>query len=156
MASKKERKNAQDIEIVLEMMKFYQEEFIYRHKHYWDLIIKFFILFVVVTTLPIISGVLGVELKEVSQKHLVFFPIIGILIAILGRHIVLMEVKFMASANKSKYRINQKLLSNEYQYEWFDKENLNSKKKRFSFKLPNIIFVFELLIAGCVVLMIYM
>ena len=156
MAVKKEVQDEKKMEIALEMMKFYQEEFMYRHKHYWDLIIKFFSLFVVVSTLPIISGVLGVELNEISRKHLIFFPIIGMLIAILGRHVVLMEVKFMASANKSKYRINQKLLPDKYQYEWFDKENLNSKKKRFSFKLPNIIFVFELLIAGCVVLMIYM
>ena len=156
MADKKDAQKEKKMDVALEMMKFYQEEFMYRHKHYWDLIIKFFSLFVLVTTLPIISGVLGVALKEISQKHLVFFPIIGVLIAALGRHVVMMEVKFMASANKSKYRINQKLIPAEYQYEWFDKTNLNSKKKRFSFQLPNIIFIFELLIAGCVVLMIYM
>lgn len=155
MAAKKEQKHESDHELTLEMIKFYQEEFMYRHKHYWDLIIKFFVLFVVVTTLPIISGVLGVELKEVTQKYLVCFPIIGVMIAVFGRHVIMKEVKFMASANNTKYRIIQKLLPEKYQYEYFDKKNLNSKKKKFSFQLPNLMLIFEFLIAGCVILMIY-
>ena len=42
MAVKKEVQDEKKMEIALEMMKFYQEEFMYRHKHYWDLIIRFF------------------------------------------------------------------------------------------------------------------
>lgn len=152
----KELKVDKEIDITLEMMKYYQEEFMYRHKHYWDLVVKFFVLFVVVSTLPIISGILGVELKELSQKNLICFPLIGVIIAIFSRYILLGEVKRLAAVNKAKYRINRELLPTEYQYEFFDKKNKNEEKKRFSFQLPNIMFVFELLIAGCVALMIYM
>ena len=62
----------------------------------------------------------------------------------------------MGAANKAKYRINEKYLPPKYQYEFFDKENLNSDKKRFSAVFPNVMFIFELLIAGCVVLMMYL
>ena len=156
MAVKKEVQDEKKIEIALEMMKFYQEEFMYRHKHFWDLTVKFFVLFVVVSTLPIISGVLGVEVKDVSTENLIFFPLMGLIIAFLGRYILLKEVKFMGAANKAKYRINEEYLPPKYQYEFFDKENLNSDKKRFSSVFPNVMFIFELLIAGCVVLMMYL
>ena len=139
----------------LEMMKYYQDEFMYRHKLFWDLLIKFFVLFIVVSTLPIMSGVLGAKLSEIPQRYLIIFPIVGILISLFSRYILLEESRRLTSVNDTKKSINQKCFIPKYQYIECAKKGNKTTNKKLSSRLPNIMFFLELVIAGCVILIIY-
>lgn len=99
----------------LEMLKFFQEEFIYRHKRYWDLLMKSFLLTIVVTVIPIFSSIFDIQMKELPLIDLLFFPLLGIFIAFLSYRLLDAETNRMNAVNQKKYEVNLRM-NQEYQY----------------------------------------
>ena len=146
----------------LEMLKYFQSEFEYRHKHFWEILIKFFILSIGVTILPIASGVFGFDLNEIPRRLLICLPILGIAISFLSNFVLWDEMKKIVAVNKAKYRINSQLLDPKYHYEFYNKDvakpssdsgrnAIGSKRKWLSFRLIIIVSVLEILIAVYVI-----
>lgn len=131
----------------IEMMKFFQQEFMFRHNHYWNILIKFFLMTVVVTVLPITSDIFGVSLKTAptDSRYLLFFPALGLIIAILSLVLLLAEAKRMTAVNRAKYRINGENMDKKYQY-----ININGKmhmpKRWLVGKIAWVFFGVEVLI----------
>ncbi len=140
-----------DISNTIEMLNYYQNEFMYRHTHYWHITIKLFLLTIVVSLLPLSTTILGIELKDISNKNILLcFPILGFIISLLSFLIIREESKRMNAVNKAKYRINRTLPS-KYQYEFY--ENKQSKKWMARI-VSQSCFIAEILIIACITLFI--
>lgn len=142
----------------LEMMKFFQEEFMFRHKHYWDILIKFFMLTVIISILPIASQVFGIELNTIPQRYLLCFPALGLIVSVLSLIVLLSEAKKMSSANSAKYYINKHCMDPKYHYKFYNDEigtGSSNKKRWLSFLMPWFVFCLELLIISgiCIVIL---
>ena len=146
----------------LKMLNFFQNEFYYRHKHYWSLVIKSFTFVLFVTTLPITTGVLGISVAKMPKWILYCFPVLGMIISSLSAYILCGEARRMSTVSKAKYRINRDLMDQKYQYEFFDptaRKSSNQKKysKWLVYKMVYIILFIEILIAsGIWILITYM
>ena len=80
--------NRDKFEQDLKMLEYFQSEFEYRHQHYWRILERFFILFMVVATLPILKGLLGIEILGEFNRHVVVFQIAALAIAVIGAAII--------------------------------------------------------------------
>ena len=104
-----EKKEQSTFEKDLAMLKFFQEEFLYRHKHYWDVLMKTFLVAVVVTVLPIVSEVLGVKLDDLPRQYLFFFPALGAAISLLSYDLLRRESDRLNRVGGFKNDLLQKL-----------------------------------------------
>lgn len=102
-------KDEQEFYKDLEMLKYFQDEYKFRHAHFWGLAIKLLIMETIILFLPITSSVLGIELKEIRQKEALLFPIFGVFIAILTFKILHKEAKNINAVGTVKYRINKEM-----------------------------------------------
>ena len=105
----------------LAMLNYFQEEFMFRQKHYWDILIKLFALSIIVTILPITSEVFGISLISIHQRFLLIFPAIGLIISLCSLFLLLGEAKRIRAVNDAKYRINRQYMDEKYQYMFFNK-----------------------------------
>lgn len=64
-------------ENTLKMLDYFQNEWLYRHKHFWDISIKLFLFNLVFTMLPFISEAFGITFR-LNQFPMLTFPIFGI------------------------------------------------------------------------------
>lgn len=144
------------------VLNFFQDEFYYRHKHYWSLLIKSFTFVLLITTLPITTGVLGFSVLEMPKWILCCFPILGIIISSLSTYVLCGEARRMNAVNNAKYRINKYLMDKKYQYEFFDLDTKKSSDQKnhskwLAYKMVYIILLVEILIAvGIWILIAYM
>lgn len=111
-----EKKEQSTFEKDLAMLKFFQEEFLYRHKHYWDVLMKTFLVAVVVTVLPIVSEVLGVKLDDLPRQYLFFFPALGAAISLLSYDLLRRESDRLNRVGGFKNDLLQKL-EERYRYQ---------------------------------------
>ena len=137
----------------IQMLQYFQDEFMYRHKHFWQLLTKLFILTIVVTIAPITTQVAGVIFNDSIKSFSLCFPVLGLILASLGFHILQSEAKRMHAVNDAKKRINKKI-GKRYRYETFDKSaqkdttlKNTGKHNLLAFQLPVLIFVTEFIIA---------
>lgn len=139
----------------IEMLNYFQNEFMYRHTHYWNILIKFFLLTIIITILPVTSEVLGVVLDNIPQKSLLIFPALGLIVAIFSSFILLDEAKKLQAVNEAKYRINRQNMAKKYHYAHYNdkvgknitsREKENERKKWLSFRMIWIMLGTELLI----------
>lgn len=131
----------------LEMLRFFQEEFFYRHKRYWDLLMKTFVLSVVVSVLPIFSSIFDIQMKELPVPTLIFFPVVGICIAALSYVLLSSEARRMNAVNGKKYQLNHRL-GEEY---WYIDFTGGKKKKSIANFTIKIVVGLEILIAVAVI-----
>ena len=59
-----------------QMLNYYQEEFLYRHKHFWNVLTKSVILISTITTIPITSEFLGIVVNDMVKDYMFVFPIL--------------------------------------------------------------------------------
>ena len=111
-----EKKEQSTFEKDLAMLKFFQEEFIYRHKHYWDVLMKTFLVAVVITVLPIVSEVLGVKLDDLPRQYLFFFPGLGTAISVLSYDLLRRESDRLNQVSQAKRELSQKM-EERYRYQ---------------------------------------
>lgn len=133
----------------IEMMRYFQDEFMFRHRHYWDILIKFFTLTVIISILPIASQIFGIELNAIPHRYLLCFPTLGFIISVISLIIQLGESKKMSSANEAKYYINKHHMDPKYRYKFYDDvigTKDTNKNRWLSFMLPWIVFSVEILI----------
>lgn len=133
----------------IEMMRYFQDEFMFRHKHYWDILIKFFTLTVIISILPIASQVFGIELNTIPHRYLLCFPTLGLIVSVISLIIQLGEANKMRSANEAKYYINKHHMDPKYRYKFYDDvigTKDTKKSKWLSFRLPWLVFSVEILI----------
>lgn len=143
----------------LAMMQYFQEEFMYRQTHYWNILIKSFLLVISVSILPVASQVFGIEIKTIPIKTIRFFPLMGIGFALLGLFALLKEAEKIQSANVAKYRINRQYMRKRYHYEYYNdnvgqSENETKKRKWMSYIVPFVVLAVELMIIACVFIII--
>ncbi len=129
----------------LEMLKYFQDEFQYRHKHFWDIAIKLFILDIIVLLLPVSTEILGINLILIKSEYIAFFSLFGVLIAVLTYCILTDEAKKISAVNKAKYRINRQM-KEKYQYVNYV-GNMADKRKQLAFSLPKYILAVEIIMA---------
>lgn len=55
------------------MLQFFQDEFIYRHTHFWNILMKLFILDAIIVLLPLVSEIMGISLKAIDHHFLFIF-----------------------------------------------------------------------------------
>ncbi len=134
------------------MLEYFQNEFMYRHTHYWNLLIKIFILTIIVAILPLTSEALGIAVIELAVNQMLIFPMISLVIAIYGFIVLLDEAKKMRAVNNAKYRIN-KQMDEKHQYDLYNpnvgkKEGVEKKDKKnwLVYKITYMAFIVELLI----------
>lgn len=133
----------------LEMMRYFQDEFMFRHKHYWDILVKFFTLTVIISILPIASQVFGIALNTIPHRYLLCFPALGLIVSVTSLIILLSEAKKMSSANDAKYNINKHCMDPKYHYKFYDNvigTEKSNKKRWLSFLMPWLVFFLEILI----------
>ena len=137
----------------IQMLNYFQNEFLYRHTHYWSIAIKLFITTVVITILPLTTSVLGVEFNNITDKKLLLcFPALGLITALISFLILRNEAQRINAVNRAKYRINKKCLPSKYQYIYYEKKD---PKKWQTFVISNCILIAELLIIACSALFIW-
>ena len=147
-------KYSETFEDDLEMLRYFQEEFMFRQSHYWNILFKFFVLTIVVAILPIAGEVFGISLNSIQQKYLIFFPILACLIASFSLIILLDEARKVQAVNEAKYRINRMNMDSRYHYEYYNDQvgkGMNKSKKRrwLAFKMPWFTFALEIIIIVC-------
>ncbi len=137
-------------DMTLEMMKYYQDEFEYRHKHYWVILIKLFLLYIIITALPLLSEAMGFSLSDVGKTHLFLFPIFGFFIACLTFLILSDEAKKIGAVNQAKYEINR-LLPPVYRYRDYVTDK-SDPKYQLARHLVLMVFCTELLMNLAVII----
>lgn len=144
----------------IEMLKYFQDEFKYRHTHFWNILIKFFMLSVTIAVLPMTSSIFGIELNDMARKMTFVFPFVAVGIAFLGRYILNGEAKRLYTVQEAKYRVSRGL-EEQYQYYFWNNRLGNAKELTeqdiqeggwLVFKIARIAFSVELAIAVMVVL----
>ena len=144
----------------LEMLKYFQDEFSLRHKHFWDIAIKIFTLVVIICLLPFVSEVSGIKLIDTAKLYSLCFPVIAFLVACVGQLILSDESRRLRAVNTAKYRLNRQYMIERYHYDYYndnvgqkrtnkavDPQIIEQQEKRWlSTTLPVKIFVVELFI----------
>lgn len=128
----------------IKMLTYFHDEFMYRHKHYWDTLIKLFLLTVVISILPITTQIFGIELSHLPRLILFCFPALGLIVSVFSLVILHQEAKRMSAVNTAKYRIN-KQMDPLYHYDYFDKDE-KKKSTPLSLQMPVVVFLFEFII----------
>lgn len=167
MENKREQENTQSdtFDRDFQMLTYFQNEYEYRHKNYWDILIKLFILTTVVTILPVISGIFGLEITYMPRGLLFCFPMLGLVISVLNVVILYDKAKKFNAIGRVKHRINLKMEEPLYHYEFFNKDYVKSllsdndeeskKEKKINFlsyKMIWFVFSVEVAIVVCVVI----
>ena len=143
--------NINEIQQDFEALKYFQDEFQYRHKHFWNVMIKLFVLDVVILLFPFSTEILGISLAPIKSEYIICFPLFGALIAILTFIILNDEAKKISSVNKAKYRINRGM-PEKYHYENYV-GNMDDKRKQLTFSLTKIVLIVEL--AMVIIVLVY-
>ena len=148
----KDKKNKK-FEKDLLMLQYFQEEFQYRHKHFWNILILLFVLCVVIIILPIAPEVMGIKIQELSNIQKLLFPVLGMVVAGLSFVILKDEAKKIGAVNEAKYRINSKM-AEEYRYVNYVGD-MADKKKKLSLSLPVYVLIAELLLCLLVLFVVW-
>lgn len=145
--------NQEQFNQTMELMKYYQDEFKMRQKHFWDLLIKLFTLDTVVSLMPFVKAIAGIQLADSLSHALYIFPIVGILIAAFSGLLLNAEARRLSAVNQAKYRQNEEL-PERCRYRVFKELEKNgvkklseSKKSVMSRWLPWMVCGFELAIS---------
>lgn len=129
----------------LKMLNYFQNEFYYRHKHYWNLTIKACAFSMSVSTLPLTTGVFGFSTESLPVWLLYYFPAFGLIVALFSAYMLYGEAKRMTAVNDAKRRINA------HMEELYHYVSYQTKKKRpaeyIAFSMVAIIFFLELIVA---------
>lgn len=146
--SKKEEKSFDND---YKMLDYFQKEFMYRHKHFWNIAIKSFLLTITITIIPMVDEIFGISFNDFTNDFLLIFPAIGGIVAIVSSIILLYESERMKRVNDVKFRINKKM-NKKYQYVFHDK---NSSYNKVTLAKALIFFTleFELIVVTMVVFM---
>ena len=67
----------------LKMLQYLQNEFLYRHAHYWNFLIKSFLLTITITVFPLMSTIFGISLNTLWKYQYLIFPAVGAFSAII-------------------------------------------------------------------------
>lgn len=125
MIEESQTTNTNEFDRDVQMLKYFQDEFLYRHKHFWNILVKSFLLTVTVTIIPIIKEIFGIEFdNEAITKYLIVFPLLGLALAIGSFLLLIDESRKLRNVNNVKYQINQRM-DEKYQYIFY---NNNAKK----------------------------
>lgn len=136
-------KNSWDMDIA--MLNYFQNEWIYRHTHFWKIAIKLFLFNSIVTILPYVSTAFGVAI-HVDNFNPYLFPILGFIITFVTFYILNDESKKLTAVGQTKYRING-AMEEKYRYlNYTDKSetaplyNPASKNNKKVFRNKKLIF----------------
>lgn len=143
----------------IEMIKYFQEEFVYRHKHYWNIVFKVFTMVVITSLFPFASEISGIRLIETARLYSLCFPVIAFVVACLGKFVLDDEATKIKAVNNAKYAVN-KCMIKRFHYDFYNpdvgkistdqpttKEKVTTKEKRWlSINLTSKIFAMEFLI----------
>lgn len=140
--------NSDEFERDYKMLMYFQEEFVYRHKHYWSLVVKSFLLTIGITIIPIVSEIFGLSFNDVVSKFSLIFPILGIFLAIESFYLISKEANRISMVNSAKYKINKKMIS-KYRYVFVNDNNKKFLSKSFS----KLILITEMTIIVIVIVM---
>lgn len=106
----------------IKMLEYFQDEFKYRHRLFWSLLVKLFLLDITVIMLPFASKIFGISLKEIVTPYILIFPIFGIIVALFTNILLSSEAIRLKAVNNVKYQINSSMPS-KYQYNLDDDKN---------------------------------
>lgn len=127
------------------MLEYFQQEWQYRHSHFWNICIKLFILNIIVTMLPFTSEIFGIIIS-VNSIPSIIFSITGCIISILALVIMNDESKKLMAVGKVKYRINNQM-NDLYKYHSYV-DDMSRRRNLLAGKLPKYIFIFQLIVNG--------
>lgn len=150
------------------MLKYFQDEFIYRHQNFWKLCNRFFVLTVAIIILPLVSDLFGLSFNDSAKKlPLLLFPVVGIFVACITFLVLQKEGKWIREVNAAKVTIGKRMHS-DYQYPYLLQEaqkqqDKTNKIRKFSdikqwflhktttLSIPFAIFSIEFLLAVTVI-----
>ncbi len=78
MSENNTAKKEKDFDRDYQMLNYFQDEFLYRHKHFWNIGMKSFLL----TIIPIANEIFGLTFDDMISSFLLVFPAIGMALAI--------------------------------------------------------------------------
>lgn len=156
----------------LKMLQYFQDEFEYRHKHYWSIMERFFILFIIVATLPVLKGVFGIEMNHDYVRHVMVFEVAAVAIAVIQLIVLLNEGQKIRAINCSKYDLNRKMTEAKYHYYMYSEEKPKTLRKKIKSPkdgkadkktgkiglaqlLPYLIFAFQIIIVASILMITY-
>lgn len=97
----KEQTKTNDVELTLNAMNVYLQEYIHRDNHMWSQNYRLFFSTLIVILTPNLTTGLGIELPELLKKHSYIFPIVGIFLALIFLYISLSLAKRFNSVSKT-------------------------------------------------------
>ncbi|MBE6951345.1 MAG: hypothetical protein E7451_08435 [Ruminococcaceae bacterium] len=104
----------------LEMLKYFQDEFIYRHKHFWSILFKIFTLVIVICIMPFASEIAGIKLIDSARAYSLCFPVVAFLLASFGKITLEDEATKMQAVNKAKYTLNRQHMDKRFHYFYYN------------------------------------
>lgn len=143
-----------------QMLSYFQEEFTYRHKHFWSVAVKTFLASLATTTIPIVSESFGLIFNDIIKDFLIVFPLLGIVLAFISYLVLSDEAEKIEAVNIAKYKLNKKM-DERYHYYFYTKlsgtefrdKKTNKKKMPLAKILVMVLLALELIVAFVVVSM---
>ena len=81
----------EEFEQDLQMLQYFQDEFQYRHKHFWYILILLFVLCVVIIILPIAPEVMGIKIQKLALSLPLYVLIAELLLCLLVLFVIWMS-----------------------------------------------------------------
>lgn len=167
MIKESQTTNTNEFDRDVQMLKYFQDEFLYRHKHFWNILVKSFLLTATITIIPIIKELSGIEFdNEVIAKYYIVFPLLGLALAIGSFLLLLDESRKLSAVNNVKYQINQRM-DEKYRYIFYnnaskkavqstdcDKSLKRVKMPSLTYSIVTLFFILELAIVSIVLVMV--
>lgn len=148
MKTKKESQNF--FENDLKMLEHLQNEFFYRHTHYWNFLVKSFLLTLTITVFPLMREIFGMTIDELDKKYYIIFPIIGIVLSFACFFILKEEDIRVRNVYSAKNKLNKKM-NKRYRVPSYNK---SENSIHLSQTLGIILLIFELVIATVTIIII--
>ncbi len=123
-----------DIDEIVKMLNYYQDEWKFRQTHFWNLAIRMFTLNLIITMLPFVNSIGGMVMINRIPPYA--FLIAAIIISLIELFILLAEGIRHIDVGKTKTRINGMLPA---PYRYYENEKKEKRKSEYD-KLINKIF----------------
>ena len=90
------------------MLDYYQNEWMYRHKHFWNLLTKLFVLNLFIAVLPFMSNAFNIKFENLEILKFIF-PMAAIVITSVSAYALFIEANRMSAVGGKKYENNKNM-----------------------------------------------
>lgn len=148
MSRNSDYERCQPINLELEMLRFYQEEWLFRVAHFWRLVVRFTTINLIITFAPLLTGPFKGEIFGGRWAYM--FPILGMFFALISRWIIAQEARRQDRVQVARNAMAEKMPGGDlYCKITYPKRKKFTKiyNKPLKYALPIIMTVFQFVAA---------